>query len=428
MKGNKLTNFILIALAAGILCGVVINEFLTTNAFVMNVLVGSAFTILGQVFLNAIKMLVVPLVFVSIALGVARMGDMAKLGRIGAKTISYYMVTTAFAIIIGLLIANIIDPGVGLDMSKVVVAETTATDATVSFTDTIIGMVPSNVFSAFVEGNMLQIIFFAVFFGIAITALGEKVKELHVILEELNDIFLKMLMLLMNFAPVAVFSLIITTFSTLGIDAIIPVFSYVFTAVFAMFIQVLIVYSLILVVMGKLNPIKFYKKMRPAMGFAFSTASSAGTLPITKQCVEENIGVDSEISSFVLPLGATINMDGTAIMQGAAVVFIAQAVGVDLTAADYLTVIMTATLASIGTAGVPGSGVVMLSMVITQVGLPIEAIGVIMGVDRIVDMFRTTVNITGDAICATVVARSEQAINDQVFESDDDFELKPKEA
>lgn len=415
MKGSKLTNLILISLVLGIICGVVVNEFIPENAFVNDILIGSIFTIIGQVFLNAIKMLVVPLVFVSISLGVARMGDMAKLGRIGAKTIAYYMSTTAFAIVIGLLIANIIDPGVGLDMSNLYFAETTAADTSLSFTDTFINMVPSNVFQAFYNGDMLQIIFFAVFFGIAITSLGEKVQKLHIILEELNEIFLKMLMLLMNFAPIAVFSLIITTFATLGIDAIIPVFSYVFTAIFAMFLQVIVVYTFILVVFGKVNPKKFFMKLRPAMSFAFTTASSAGTLPVTKHCIEDEIGVDPEISSFVLPIGATINMDGTAIMQGAAVVFIAQAVGVDLTAADYITVILTATLASIGTAGVPGSGVVMLSMVITQVGLPIEAIGVIMGVDRLVDMFRTTVNITGDAICSTVIARSENAIDDEVF-------------
>lgn len=415
MKGNKLTNYILIGLGLGVISGVLINEFLSTSDFVMNVVVGGVFTVIGSLFLNAIKMLVVPLVFVSITLGVATMGDMAKLGRIGVKTIAYYMLTTAFAIVIGLVVANIIDPGVGLDMSKVVFAETTTTDTTVSLADTITNIIPSNVFQAFYDGDMLQVIFFAVFFGIGITSLGDKVKKLHVIFEELNNIFLQMLMLLMRFAPIAVFSLIITTFATLGIDAIIPVFSYVFSAVFAMVIQMVVVYSAILILLGKVKPLKFFKKLRPAMGFAFSTASSAGTIPINKKCVEEEIGVDPEISSFILPLGATINMDGTAIMQGAAVVFIAQAVGVDLSAADYLTVILTATLASIGTAGVPGSGVIMLSMVVTQVGLPIEAIGVVMGVDRIVDMFRTTVNITGDAVCATVIARSENAIDDEIF-------------
>lgn len=418
MKGNKLTNLILISLVLGIICGVVVNEVMPNNDFVNNVLIGSIFTIIGQIFLNAIKMLVVPLVFVSIALGVARMGDMAKLGRIGVKTIAYYMTTTAFAIVIGLVIANIIDPGIGLDLSALNYADTDATETAVSFTDTIIGMVPSNVFQAFYDGDMLQIIFFAVFFGIAITSLGEKVQKLHIILDELNEIFLRMLMLLMNFAPIAVFSLIITTFSTLGIDAIVPVFSYVFTAIFAMILQITIVYALILVILGKVNPMKFFKKMRPAMTFAFTTASSAGTLPVTKHCIEDSVGVDPEISSFVLPIGATINMDGTAIMQGAAVVFIAQAVGVDLTMADYVTVILTATLASIGTAGVPGSGVVMLSMVITQVGLPIEAVGVIMGVDRLIDMVRTVVNITGDAVCSLVVARSEDAINEQIFNSE----------
>lgn len=417
MKGKKLTNLILISLVLGIVFGVVVNEYASESVFINNVLIGSIFTIIGQVFLSAIKMLVVPLVFVSIALGVAKMGDMAKLGRIGAKAVVYYMTTTAFAIVIGLIIANIFNPGVGLDMSNLYVAETEMANTSVSFTDTIIGMVPSNVFQAFYDGNMLQIIFFAVFFGIAITSLGERVKKLHVILEELNNIFLQMLLLLMNFAPIAVFSLIITTFSTLGIDAIIPVFSYVFTAIFAMGLQLVIVYSLLLVVFAKVKPLRFFKKIRPAMTFAFTTASSAGTLPITKHCVEENIGVDPEISSFVLPIGTTINMDGTAIMQGAAIVFIAQAMGVDLTMVDYITVIITATLASIGTAGVPGSGVVMLSMVITQVGLPIEAIGVIMGVDRLVDMARTVVNITGDAVCSTIIARSENALDENKLNS-----------
>lgn len=416
MKKFSLTNQILIALVIGIIAGVVVNEFSIDNFIVTDVLINGIFTIIGQVFLNAIKMLVVPLVFVSISLGVAKMGDMAKLGRIGGKTIAFYMTTTAFAIVIGLVFANITNPGIGLDMSSLVYADTGDTATTsVSFVDTLIGMVPSNVFQAFYDGDMLQIIFFAVFFGIAITSLGEKVQKLHIILDELNEIFLKMLTIIMRFAPVAVFSLIITTFSTLGIDAIIPVFSYVFTAIFAMFLQIALVYTVILMVKGKVRPKQFFTNIKPAMSFAFSTASSAGTLPVSKKCMEENCGVNAEISSFVLPIGSTINMDGTAIMQGAAVVFIAQACGVDLTLADYISVILTATLASIGTAGVPGSGVVMLSMVITQVGLPIEAIGVIMGVDRLVDMARTVVNITGDAVCTTVIARSEDALNEEIF-------------
>ncbi len=416
MKKISLTNQILIALVFGIIAGVVVNEFNIDNFIVSSVLINGIFKIIGQVFLNAIKMLVVPLVFVSISLGVAKMGDMAKLGRIGGKTISFYMITTAFAIVIGLIFANITNPGIGLDLSSLGYSAATDVQTTdVSFVDTLISMVPSNVFQAFYDGDMLQIIFFAVFFGIAITALGDKVQKLHIILEELNEIFLKMLIILMSFAPIAVFSLIITTFSTLGIDAIIPVFSYVFTAIFAMVLQVIFVYTAILMIKAKVSPLQFFKNIRAAMTFAFTTASSAGTLPITKRCVEENCGVDPEVSSFVLPIGATINMDGTAIMQGAAVVFIAQACSVDLTMADYLSVILTATLASIGTAGVPGSGVVMLSMVITQVGLPIEAVGIIMGVDRLVDMARTVVNITGDAVCTTVVARSEGMIDEQTF-------------
>lgn len=415
MKKISLTNKILIGLILGIIFGVLINEFASDVDFVTNVLVGGLFKVIGQVFLNAIKMLVVPLVFVSISLGVAKMGDTTKLGRVGGRTILFYMSTTAFAIVIGLVISNLVNLGANLDMSALNITETAPEVTDVSFVDTLINMVPSNIFSALVDGNMLQIIFFAVFFGIAITALGDKVQKLHIVLDELNEIFLKMLLIIMKFAPVAVFSLIISTFATLGIEAIIPVFSYVFIAIFAMFIHVIVVYSSILKSFGKVSPRKFFSNMKPAMTFAFSTASSAGTLPITKHCVEENCGVDSEISSFILPIGATINMDGTAIMQGVAVVFIAGACGIDLSAGDYLSVIITATLASIGTAGVPGSGVIMLSMVISQVGLPIEAIAIIMGVDRLVDMSRTVVNITGDAICSIVIARKENAIDIDVF-------------
>ncbi len=418
MKNISLTNKILIALVLGIIAGVIVNETTSGYSFIDTFFIEGVFTVIGSVFLNAIKMLVVPLVFVSITLGVAKMGDVAKLGRIGGRTIAFYMFTTAFAIMVGLLVANIINPGLNFDITQLDISTPTDIAEPQSFSDTLTNIVPSNVFQAFYNGDMLQIIFFAVFFGIAITSLGEKVKKLHIILEELNEIFLKMLMMLMKTAPIAVFSLIITTFATLGIDAIIPLFSYVFTAVFAMILHVVIIYSLIVMFKLKLSPKQFFLNIKPAMTMAFTTASSSGTLPVTKHCVEENCGVDSEISSFVLPIGATINMDGTAIMQGAAVVFIAQAVGVDLTAADYLSVILTATLASIGTAGVPGSGVVMLSMVITQVGLPIEAIGVIMGVDRLVDMFRTTVNITGDAICSLVIADSEEALNREQFNSE----------
>lgn len=417
MKKLNLTTKILISLFLGIILGVMTNIYLSNNELVNNLLINGVFTVIGQMFLNAIKLLVVPLVFVSITLGVAKMGDMAKLGRIGGKTILFYLLTTAFAICIGLIIANITDPGVGLDMSSIPISETNLenTQESVTIFDQIANLIPTNIFKALYDGNMLQIIFFSVFLGIAITSLGKRVTKLHEILEELNEIFLQMLMMLMRLAPIAVFSLIITTFATLGLEGIVPIFSYVISAIGAMILQVIVVYSIILIVKGKVKPLQFYKHMRPAMSLAFSTASSTGTLPVTKKCVEDGCGVDSEIASFVLPIGATINMDGTSIMQGVAVVFIAQAFGVTLSPMDYLSVIITATLASVGTAGVPGSGVVMLSMVITQVGLPIEAIGIIMGVDRIIDMFRTTVNITGDSVCSIVIARSENAINDEIF-------------
>lgn len=416
MKKFSLTNQILLAMLLGIIAGVVINEFNINNFIVSDVLVGGVFKIIGDIFLNAIKMLVVPLVFVSITLGVAQMGDTAKLGRIGGRTITFYICTTAFAIVIGLLVANVMNPGIGLDLTSLNI-DTTAEVATtdVTFVDSIINMVPSNVFQAFYEGDMLQIIVFAVFFGIAITSLGHKVDKLHIIFNELNDIFLKMLMILMSFAPIAVFSLIITTFANLGLDAILPLLTYVCSVLLALVLQVILVYCTFMFFILKLNPLQFFKNMKSALSLAFTTSSSAGSLPLTKKCVEENCGVDNQISSFVLPIGATINMDGTAIMQGVAVVFVAQAVGVDLTMADYISVIFTATLASIGTAAVPGAGLVMLSMVMTQVGLPIAAIGVIMGVDRILDMSRTIVNVSGDSLCSIFIAKKEGLFDENVY-------------
>ncbi len=414
MKKMTLTSKIFIALVCGILSGIIVNTFFADNAIINDVFVHGIFNVIGQVFLNAIKMLVVPLVFVSITVGTAQMGDIKKLGRIGSKTLLFYLLTTSVAIIIGLVFANIIDPGVGLDLSSVTYAEQTAADP-VSFTDTLINIVPSNIFTAFSSGDMLQVIFFAVFLGIAMTSMQEKSKTVLNFFVEFNDILLKMLTILMEFAPYAVYSLLIVTFTDLGYEAIAPVIKYVLTAITAMGLHVIIVYMGLLFFVAKLKPKQFFKNIFSAMQLAFSTASSSGTLPVSLECAEENCGVDSEVASFVLPLGATINMDGTAIMQGAAVVFIAGAYGIDLTMGDYLSVILTATLASIGTAGVPGSGVIMLSMVMGQIGLPLEAVGIIMGVDRIVDMFRTTINIVGDLLCSIIVSKSEDLLDVEKF-------------
>ncbi len=416
MKNLSLTTKIFIALVLGIIAGILVNVFVSPDSFVSSFFIEGVFQFIGQVFLNAIKMLVVPLVFVSITVGTAQMGDIKKLGRIGSKTLLFYLVTTSIAIVIGLVFANIVNPGLGLDLSNVVYATQDAVEP-VSVVDTFINIVPSNIFEAMATANMLQIIFFAVFLGISLTMLGEKTKTIQNFFSEFNEVLLKMLTMLMEVAPYAVFSLLIVTFSDLGFEAILPVFKYVFAAIAAMGIHVVVVYMTILALIGRLKPVQFLKNIFSAMQLAFSTASSSGTLPVSLECAEQNCGVDSEVAAFVLPLGATINMDGTAIMQGTAVVFIAQAYGIDLTMMDYASVILTATLASIGTAGVPGSGVIMLSMVITQIGLPIEAVGIVMGVDRLIDMVRTSINITGDILCSTIVAKSEGMLDEEVFNS-----------
>ena len=351
-------------------------------------------------------MLVVPLVFISLTVGSSAIGDTKKLGRIGIKTLSFYLFTTAIAITIALVLANIIDPGNGLVIENINKANTVVSDSK-SFVDVLIDIVPSNPISAMAKGNMLQVIFFALLTGMGLTILGDKVSKIKELFDQSNDLILELVNIIMQLAPIGVFCLIATTFSTLGYQAMIPLFKYITTTLLALLIHVLITYQGLLYLMTKINPVVFIKKFIPAISVAFSTSSSGATIPVNLEILREKFGGSKSTSSFTIPLGASINMDGTSIMQGVAVVFIATAYGIQLSMGDYMMVILTATLASIGTAGVPGAGPIMLSMVLTQVGLPIEGIALIMGVDRIIDMNRTAVNITGDAVCTLIIAKTE---------------------
>jgi len=405
MKKMTLTTKILISLVAGIIVGLLLFS-LKDIPFVENYIIGFFLKLGGSVFIRAIKMLVVPLVFISLTVGSSAMGDVRKLGRIGIKTLSFYLFTTAIAITIALLLANIVNPGSGLiidNMAKV----GTSTSQPKPFVDVLINIIPSNPISAMANGNMLQIIAFALLTGAGITILGDKVSKVKDLFDQANDLILEMVNLVMMMAPLGVFCLIATTFASLGYTAMLPLLKYILTTLAALLIHVLITYQGLLVGIVKMNPIVFIKKFFPAISVAFSTSSSGATIPVTLETVQEEFGVSKSTSSFTIPLGASINMDGTAIMQGVAVVFIASVYGVNLSMGDYITVILTATLASIGTAGVPGAGAIMLSMVLAQVGLPIEGIALIMGVDRIIDMNRTAVNVTGDAVCTLIIAKTE---------------------
>ncbi|MFN2102530.1 dicarboxylate/amino acid:cation symporter [Finegoldia dalianensis] len=404
-KKRGLTNQIFIGLFLGLLVGIVFNLFVPSSYIKDTILVNGIFDVLGQGFIRLMQMLVVPLVFFSLVTGAMSMGDTKKLGKIGVKTLVFYLFTTALAITLALLLASFIKPGVGIDLSKVSQAVQADPAKAVSIKDTVLNLIPTNPIQAMAEGNMLQIIFFALLVGIILANLGEKAHNVANIFEEFNDIMMDMTMIVMKFAPIGVFALITKTFATLGLSAIFSMLKYMLTVVLGLVLQLLLVYMVLLTIFAKANPFKFLKKFFPVLGFAFSTSSSNATVPMNINKLEE-LGVSRKISSFTIPLGATINMDGTAIMQGVAVVFAANAYGMQLTPQNFLTVIAAATLASVGTAGIPSVGLITLSMVFNSIGLPISAIAMIMGIDRILDMIRTAINITGDAVCTVIVANS----------------------
>lgn len=404
-KKMNLTTKIFIALILGVVTGLILHP-IKENPMVEKYLLNFIFNFLGNGFVRAIRMVVVPLVLCSLVMGSAGIEDVTKLGRIGIKTLAFYLSTTAFAVVLALVGGNIINPGKGIQLENIA---TTAvkTPETKPFVDILLDMIPINPIEALATGNMLQIIVFAILLGVTLSLLGEKASNVKKLFEEGNSVSLKLVELIMKLAPLGVYGLIAKTFTTLGYVALIPLFKYFIGVVIILFIHCLVTYQGILVLFGKYNPIKFFKGFAPTMMIGFSTASSSACLPSSLKTVQENFGVSKTISSFTIPLGNTINMDGTAVMQGIATIFIAQIYGKDLTMAHYISIILTATLASIGTAGVPGVGVIMLGMVLVQVGLPLEGIGLVMGIDRFVDMFRTMINITGDAVCTLVIAKTE---------------------
>jgi Na+/H+-dicarboxylate symporter len=410
----SLTRQILLAMLAAVLLGSVANLLLADNpAPVMTLvlddfLVNGLFLVVGKIFVASLKLLVVPLVLVSLICGICHLGDQSRLGWLTVKTVGLYLLTTAIAVALALLLANLIDPGAAIQLNSD--ADFSA-PAAMSLTDVLVNIFPSNPFRAMVDANMLQVIIFAILLGVAISQAGAAGARISATFNDWNEVLLTMVSLVMKFAPWGVFSLLFSLFARQGLATIGDLFWYMLTIVLALLIHSTLVYGLILKLATGLSPRIFLRKMWHVQLFAFSTSSSSATLPVTLETVEKGLGVNKRVSSFAIPLGATINMDGTAIMQGVATVFIAQAFMMDLSLTDYLMVIMTAVLASIGTAGVPGVGLVTLAMVLQQVGLPVEGIALIIGVDRLLDMLRTAVNVTGDAMVAVVVANSEGALD-----------------
>ena len=416
-KKLSLSTIIFIALLTGAVFGILIHYFIPEGYFRDTILINGILYVLGNGFIRLMQMLVVPLVFCSLVCGAMAIGDTKTLGTVGVKTIIFYLITTALAVCLALSVASLINPGLGMHET---VSDTSAAveTTTINFADTLLNIIPKNIFNSLANGDMLPVIVFALFTGILLASMGNRVSTVANLFSQFNDIMMEMTTTVMKVAPVGVFCLIAKTFAGIGFDAFVPMLKYMGSVILALALQCFVVYQVLLFLFTRLNPFRFIRKFFPVMTFAFSTSTSNATIPLSIDTLFKKIGVSKRISSFTIPLGATINMDGTSIMQGVAVIFIAQAYGIDLTPSALATVVATATVASIGTAGVPSVGLVTLSMVLTSVGLPTEGIALIMGIDRILDMLRTAVNITGDAVCTTIIARQQGAFKKEVFDAD----------
>ncbi|MCK4292903.1 MAG: dicarboxylate/amino acid:cation symporter [Planctomycetes bacterium] len=403
---------ILLGLLSGVIFGLLANR-LAFSGFLLTYVKP-----LGAAFIKLISMVVVPLVFASLLVGTASLNDIRKLGRIGSKTLAYYLCTTAVAVTIGLFLANTLKPGVGLSRelrteliqngAEQANAKIGTTFKKPTMTDLLLNIVPANPIRAFVEGKMLQIIFFALLTGICLTLIRpDRSRPVISFFEGLNDLMIRMVHIIMKLAPYGVFALISAVVAEFGAGILLALLKYSIVVIAGLMLHVIIVYSSAIRIFSKQKIAAFFRGIRPAQLIAFSSASSSATLPVTMECTEKNLGVSAKICSFALPLGATINMDGTALYQGVSTVFLAQIYGMDLSIAQQLAIVLTATLASVGTAGTPGAGIITLAIVLKSIGVPLEGIAIIMGAERLLDMCRSVVNVTGDASCAVVVASTE---------------------
>lgn len=412
LKKISLSNWILIGMLLGLATGIILNFFVPDSFFKNIILIDNIFYLGGSLFIKLMRMLVVPLVFCSIVVGAASISDIRKIGTIGGRTIGIYLITTALAVTIALLIGILIKPGAGLNM--VAAAQSSNVTLNQTMTDTILNMVPDNPINSLASGDMIPVIIFALLIGVILAKLKEETELVGKFFAQGNRIMMEMTSIVMKFAPIGVFCLMARTFAGLGFEGLLPLGKYIMCVLIGLAIQAFIVYPSMLVVFTRLNPIRFFRKFISVMFFAFSSSTSNATIPLNLDKLSE-MGVSLEVSSFTIPLGATINMDGTAIMQGVAVMFAAQAYGMDLGLSALITVIFTAVMASIGTAGVPSVGLITLTMVFNSVGLPVQAIGIIFGIDHILDMFRTAVNVTGDAICTLIVSFKNKSLDVDVF-------------
>lgn len=399
---------ILIGLVLGVIAGMVFGEY------------AAYLKPLGQVFINFIKMLIVPLIFFSLISGITSMEETGSMGRLSAKAFSFYLATTAVAITLGLVVATIFQPGVGssIDFEVLETAGTTQ-PAEMNFGDLLVSLVPANPIAAMAEGNILQVIVFALLVGVALHKVRDKTERIIDLTHSLAEMMYAMTHIVMAFAPIGIFALIAALTAEQGLGVLLDLLKILGTVYLACLLQVILVYGGLIRLYARLPLAPFFKKAIPPQLLAFSTSSSAATLPLTLETAQEKMGVSKSSSSFVLPLGCTINMDGTALYQGVCALFVAQVMGIDLSTGQYITIILTATLASIGSAGVPGAGLIMLTLVLSSVGLPIAAVAIIAGIDRILDMARSAVNVTGDLAVSLCVDKSEQQLDEKMYLSNE---------
>lgn len=390
----KIHRQIFIAIILGLAAGIVLGER------------AEHIKIVGDLFIRLLKLIIIPLILASMVAGIVSIGDTRKLGRIGLKTFIYYMATTTLAVGIGLVLVNLISPGVGVNIATETTADLTERQAP-SIVSTITDIIPENLFDAMAQDKVLSIIFFSILLGVAISSIGEKGKPLAALFEAFNTVMMKITDWIMRLAPIGIFALMAYTIGTLGLSVLRPLLLYMVTVCLGLTIHAIVTLPVLLMILGRYSPIKLFKDVFSALATAFSTASSAATLPITMDCLQENTGVSNRITSFVLPLGATINMDGTALLEAVAAMFIAQAYGIELGLLQQLVIMLTATLASIGAAAIPGAGLITMVIVLKAVNLPLDGIAMILAVDRLLDMLRTAVNVWGDTCGAVVVANLE---------------------
>ena len=409
------TKQVLISMVAGIFVGLIINFYFISYTFIESFLIGNIFSTISSLFLILLKMIVLPLIFVSIVSGIISINDVSTLGRIGIKTISLYIFTTIIAISLALITSSLVNYNLG---DLVMPAAPVTNIATSSNTNIILSFFPENFFSALANGNVIQVLVFAIFIGISSSIIKKEIPEFINLIDNLNKVFNKLVLLIIKLTPIAVFCLLGKTFATQGIDVFIPLLKYFMVVAGVLLFHFFFTYSVLLGLLTKLNLKIFFKKLKSLLVFTFSTASSNASIPFTLNTVTKKFGVNKSIASFSIPLGATINMDGTAIMQGCATFFLASYYGIDLVFNDFLVIIVTATIASIGTAGIPSAGILMLSLILSEIGIPLEGITLLLGVDRLLDMMRTSVNVSGDTCITCIVANSENLIDVKKFNNE----------